>query len=82
MRTTLTLDDDVTALLKRVLRGRKDSLKAVVNEALRLGLRRLSAPPERKARYRTPSMDLGRCLVPSLDNVAELLDELEGPWRK
>jgi hypothetical protein len=38
MRTTLTLDDDVAALLKRVLAGRRDGLKAVVNEALRQGL--------------------------------------------
>jgi hypothetical protein len=42
MRTTLTLDEDVAALLKRGLAGRKDGLKAVVNEALRQGLRQLS----------------------------------------
>jgi hypothetical protein len=70
MRTTLTLDDDVAALLKRVLAGRKDGLKGVVNEALRQGLRRLGAPLERKANYQTPSVDTGRCLLPNVDRIA------------
>jgi hypothetical protein len=73
MRTTLTLDDDVAALLKRVLAGRKDGLKAVVNEALRQGLRRLGAPLERKANYQTPSVDTGRCLLPNVDRIAGVL---------
>ena len=82
MRTTLTLDDDVAALLKRVLARRKAGLKMVVNEALRVGLRRMSAPPERTTRYRTPSVDLGRCLVPSIDDVEAVLAHAEGDWHK
>ena len=78
MRTTLTLDDDVAALLKRVLAGRKDGLKAVVNEALRQGLRRLGASPERKVRYQTPSVDTGHCLLPNIDHVADVLAVTEG----
>ncbi|TMQ14580.1 MAG: DUF2191 domain-containing protein [Candidatus Rokuibacteriota bacterium] len=78
MRTTLTLDDDVAALLKRVLSRRKAGLKAVVNEALRVGLRRMSAPPERTARYRTPSVDSGRCLLANVDDIAEVLSIVEG----
>ena len=66
MRTTLTLDDDVEALLKRVLSRRKASLKAVVNEALRQGLRRMHTPPQRGTRYRTPSVDTGRPLLPNV----------------
>jgi len=38
MRTTLTLEDDVAALLLRLRERRKASLKTVVNEALREGL--------------------------------------------
>jgi len=53
MRTTLTLDDDIAALLKQTLARRKDGLRVVVNEALRYGLRRMSGPPERRATYRT-----------------------------
>jgi hypothetical protein len=82
MRTTLTLDDDVAVLLKRVVARRKDGLKAVVNEALRVGLRRMSGPPERKARYRTPSVDLGRCLLPNVDDIEAVLAHIEGDWHK
>jgi hypothetical protein len=78
MRTTLTLDKDVAAALKRVLSRRRDGLKAVVNEALRIGLRQLNEPAKTKAHYRTPSVDLGRCLVPSLDDIEAVLAQAEG----
>ena len=82
MRITLTLDDDVAALLKRVLARRMDGLKVVVNEALRYGLRGMSDPPERRAKYRTPSVDTGRCLIPNVDAVAEVLAVAEGARQK
>jgi hypothetical protein len=82
MRTTLTLDDDVAALLKRVLVRRKDGLKTVVNEALRHGLRRMGAPPEPRAAYRTPSVDTGPCLLPNVDDIAEILAVAEGDWHR
>ncbi len=77
MRTTLTLDDDVAAQLRRVLQARQATLKEVVNEALREGLRHLEAPPPRRT-YRTPSVSLGRCLVGSIDDVAEAPGLAEG----
>ena len=73
MRTTLTLDADVTALLRRIQEAHGRSLKAVVNDALRRGLRQMANPAAPRARYRTPTVDLGRCLVGSLDDVAEVL---------
>ena len=74
MRTTLTLDPDVAALLRRTHRSHGGSFKEVVNEALRQGLRRMSAPaPGRADRYRTPAVNLGECLHASLDDVAEVL---------
>jgi len=82
MRTTLTLDDDVAALLRRALARRKDGLKVIVNEALRYGLRRMSSRPERRATYQTPSVDTGRCLIPNVDDVAEVLAVAEGDWHK
>ena len=82
MRTTLTLDDDVAALLKQALARRKDGLRVVVNEALRSGLRRMSGPPERRAKYRTPSFDTGRHLILNVDDVAEVLAVAEGDWHK
>lgn len=46
MRTTLTLDDDVAAKIERLRKTRDQSLKDLVNDALREGLKHLAAPPE------------------------------------
>jgi hypothetical protein len=79
MRTTLTLDDDVAALLRRVMASQKASLKAVINEALREGLRRIGERQRRSGRpHRTPAVSLGRCLVGNVDAVAEVLAVAEG----
>ena len=79
MRTTLSLDKDVAATLERVRRARKSSMKAVVNEALRHGLRRMAAPEKTPRKpFRTRTLSLGRCLVGSLDNVTEVLALAEG----
>lgn len=73
MRTTLSLDDDVARLLFRLRESKKGSLKTLVNQALRLGLRQLTSPQPRRRPYRTKGVSLGRCLVGSIDNVAEVL---------
>ncbi len=73
MRTTLTLDDDVAARIERLRKTRKESLKDLVNEALREGLKHLAAPPKRRVPFRTGAVDLGRCLIGNVDNVAEAL---------
>lgn len=78
MRTTLTLDDDVAAWIERVRAKTDASLKDVVNEALRLGLRALSEPQEPRPAYVTPSTSLGGCLVAALDDVAHALALAEG----
>jgi hypothetical protein len=78
MRTTLTLDKDVAVVIERLRRSRRASLKAVVNEALREGLKQLEAPRRKGASFRTESVDLGPCLVGSIDSVAEVLAVVEG----
>jgi hypothetical protein len=78
MRTTLTLDDDVAALLKRLIRLRRSSLKTIVNEGLRRGLNDLNSQMRPTRPYATPTVKLGRCLVNSLDDVAETLATVEG----
>jgi hypothetical protein len=82
VRTTLTLDEDVAAKLKAESRRTGRPFRTVVNEALRRGLasRRAAAPLEP---FRVRARDLGD-LRPglSLDNVAGLLEQLEGPLHR
>ncbi len=78
MRTTLSLDDDVAALLERVRKARKGSLKQVVNAALREGLVRIATPSRPRRAFRTKTVNLGRCYLPNLDNVSEVLAIVEG----
>ncbi len=78
MRTTLTIEDDVAAVLERLRKTRHVGLKAVVNEALRRGLQEMTRQAKRREPFRTRSLDLGRVLVGSIDNVAETLAVAEG----
>lgn len=55
MRTTVTLDPDVATALKQAARERGSSFKAVLNDAVRRGLRTDPAARE----YRMPSRTLG-----------------------
>ncbi|HXF91645.1 MAG TPA: hypothetical protein VNK46_02720 [Nitrospiraceae bacterium] len=74
MRTTLTLDDDVAAQLRRLRKVRKEAkLKELINEALRQGLRHLTAPAGPRKPYHTAAVSLGRCLIGGIDDVAEVL---------
>ena len=82
MRTTLTLDDDVAALLKRIVCRQKLGLKTAINQALRIGLRQMNAPAAPRPPYRTPSVDSGRCLLPKVDDIAEVLAVIEDDGRK
>jgi hypothetical protein len=78
MRTTLTIEDDVAALLERLRKDRGGRLKDLINEALRAGLKQLTRPRRRRRRFATRSVDLGRCLLGNVDNVAEVLAVAEG----
>jgi len=73
VRTTLTLDDDVTKLLEKELRKSGKPLKQVVNHFLRVGLTTKS--PARKP-FKVKPWNLG---LPQFEKVEELLDWLEGP---
>jgi hypothetical protein len=77
MRTTLTIDEDVAVQLKRLRRARDVKLKDLVNEALRLGLREMSAAPQQRATVHTRAFPMGKPLI-NIDNVAEALAHLEG----
>lgn len=75
MRTTLTLDDDLSAELKRVARRTGRPFKQVVNEVIRAGLR--AAPPPAR-RYRLTPASLGGVVAGvDLDRALRLADALE-----
>ena len=78
MRTTLTLDDDVAAKLKAESRRAGRPFREIVNETLRHGLASRRVTAQRRALKIVPR-DLGD-LRPglSLDNVADLIEQVEG----
>jgi ribbon-helix-helix CopG family protein len=77
VRTTLSLDDDVAALLNKEVRRSGSSFKEAVNRCLRAGL--TSAGRERVKPFKVQPFPLNLPPNLSYDNVAELLDELDSP---
>lgn len=73
MRTTLTLDPDVEALVRKVMRERGLSLKEAVNSALRTAL---SPPQKGHRRFHTQTFSMGEPSVP-LDHALRVAAELE-----
>jgi hypothetical protein len=78
MRTTLTLDPDVAAQIKAMVRTRRRPFRSVVNDALRAGLAVLERRAGKRSLHRTTGFDLGPSLVGSLDNVEDVLSRVEG----
>jgi hypothetical protein len=78
MRTTLSLDDDVAALIEKIRKKNDASLKELVNAALREGLARMVDPPASRKKFHMTVHDAGRCYLPNLDNTAEVLAFAEG----
>jgi hypothetical protein len=76
MRTTLTLEPDVAARLKQETRRTGKGLKALVNEALRLGLG-LSSRSMPPLRYEVRPHSFGFRPGIDLDRMNQLADELE-----
>jgi hypothetical protein len=73
MRTTVTLEPDVEALLKRLMRERSLSFKDALNHAVRAGL---AAPPG-TAPARTPTFAMGFEPAIPWDKALRLAAELE-----
>ena len=73
MRTTVTLDPDVEAFVKRLMRERGISFKEAVNSAIRAGARTPGAEA-----FETPTFHMGEpavALTKTLRLAAELEDE-------
>jgi hypothetical protein len=73
MRTTVTLDPDAEALVKKLMRERGLSFKQAVNHAIRSGL----APGQTGERVRTPTFRMGFDPAVRLDKALRLAGELE-----
>ena len=71
MRTTITLEPEAEALVKKVMAERKLSFKEVVNEAIVRGLR-----PARPGLVELPTHHMGPPLV-NLDKATQLAGELD-----
>jgi hypothetical protein len=75
MRTTVTLDPDVAALVAKDMRTRGVSFKRAINDAVRAGL---TASEHGARRYAVAARSMGRPAVPltkALQLAAELEDE-------
>lgn len=77
MRTTLTLDPDVSIELEALRRKHGLSLKDAVNNTLRCGLRAMTENDKPSAVFETATFNLGLPRVP-LDNIAEALATADG----
>lgn len=71
MRTTVTLDPDTDAIVRRLMRDRSLTFKQALNAAIRSGARTRSGRP-----VRTPTFDMGTPTVP-LDKALSLAADLE-----
>lgn len=80
MRTTLSLDDDVTRLVNQEMRRSGSSFKQTVNQMLRLGF--MAAKQTTTRRFTVSPRPLGLPPGLSYDNVEELLEAVEGPDRR
>jgi hypothetical protein len=71
MRTTITLDPETEALVKRAMKERNLSFKQVVNDAIRNGLM-----PQQRPTIDLPTHNYGPALI-NLDKATQLAGELE-----
>ncbi len=84
MRTTLTLDDDVAALLEKENRRANETMKQTVNRALRTGLLQAAKPAPRE-RFVVKPFDTGLTSEQWKKwegkgmSIEDILEEAEGP---
>ena len=80
MRTTLTIEPDVEQALQREMRHTDRSMKAVVNDALRIGLGMRGKPP-RPRRFKVQPHAFAFKPGIDTDRLNQLVDELEADER-
>lgn len=76
MRTTLTIEPDVAQLLRQEIRRSDKSMKAVVNDALRIGLG-MRGKTAQTSRYEVQPHAFGFKPGIDINRLNQLADELE-----
>ncbi len=81
MRTTVTLEEDVAAKLKEEMGRTGRSFKETVNAVLREGFRAARANQPDKP-FVVRARDLESLPGVEFDNIAELIEQAEGPLHR
>jgi hypothetical protein len=81
VRTTLTIDDDIAVHVKRQARKTGEPLKAVVNRYLRLGIM-ADLQPQKSEPFEVKPFPLGLKPGLSYDSIQEVLEGIDGPYRR
>jgi len=78
IRTTVTLEDDVVAAVKRTSRARGATFRETLNDLVRAGVREVSGAGS-KREFRVEPLSLGYRPEANYDDIEGLIDYLEGP---
>jgi hypothetical protein len=81
MRTTLTLDDNLTASLKKKAAQKRIPFKTMVNLALHLGLLAMEKPEQDGKSYVTRTRSLKPKAGYDPDRLGQIADEIEDEER-
>ena len=73
----MTIDDDVLERARAISAKLGRPFKAIVNQALRIGLEQVERPAKRRP-YKTRPHKMGLKQGHNLDNIQELLAQIEG----
>jgi len=79
MRTTITLEPDVSAKIKRMQKRSGAKPKQLLNQVLRAGLEAMNKPEKTRKSFKIVPVDVGELLIPGVHSLAELLEIAEGP---
>lgn len=84
MRTTLTLEPDVAARLRRIQERDQMQWNDLINQTLREGLSHQDEKDKRSERetFHTREVHLGHCRYDDIDNLADVLALAEGENHK
>lgn len=83
MRTTLTLEDDVSGRLLELQKKQGISLKEAVNQTLRIGLeRQLTKPAPKRDAFKVTPKKLGVRSELNYDDIGALIERIEGERAK